>query len=256
MAAQFDAVKEATDAFTLLFKRRNWLLGAPTVAGLFIVLVIVAAVLLLSVGPEFFRQIIGGSQTPDISPGRIIMFVVSITLGVVLATAVSIFTYAWTLVAAEPVWVGQEPAWDRGFNRAAKKLLSLAVYVILVGLISIVSIITIVGPIVIAFFTMYAPARILFADRSATDAIGDSFKMASENITPTAILVLAFIVVYIIGFVVVMALGWIPLVGIVVQLGFQWLFSAYIALAIVRFYDILNTSSGAPPFSIIPETNV
>ena len=31
-APQFDAVKEATDAFTLLFKRRNWLLGAPTVA--------------------------------------------------------------------------------------------------------------------------------------------------------------------------------------------------------------------------------
>ncbi len=69
MAAQFDAVKEATDAFSLLFKGRNWLLGAPTVAGLFIVMVIVGVVLVLAIGPDIFRQILGGSQTPEISPG-------------------------------------------------------------------------------------------------------------------------------------------------------------------------------------------
>jgi len=172
-----------------------------------------------------------------------------------LAVAVSMFTYAWTLVAAEPCWLGQDPAWDRGFNRAAGKLVTLAAYVILVFLMTIVSIITIVGPIVIAFLTMYGPAYILFGNRSATAAIGDSFRLASENITPTLILVLAFIVVYMMGFIVNLVLGWLPIIGLFVGLAFQWLFSAYIALAIVRFYDILNAASGAPPFSIVPETS-
>src|SRR5215470_17245302 len=101
-APQFDAVKEATDAFTLLFKRRNWLLGAPTVAGLFLILILVVVVIVVANGPQIWRSIISnGSQTPDISPGQIVALALSISIGVLLAIAVSMFTYAWTLVAAE-----------------------------------------------------------------------------------------------------------------------------------------------------------
>jgi hypothetical protein len=256
MAAQFDAVKEATDAFTLLFKRRNWLLGAPTVAGLFLIIVVIVAVVFLTLGPEIIRQITGSGQTPAISSARIVVAAVGLSIGVMLALAVSIFTYAWTLVAAEPVWLGHDPAWDRGFNRAASKLVTLLAYTILVALMAIVSFITIVGPIIIAFFTLYGPAYILFEDKSATAAIGASFRLASENITPTVVLVLAFIVVYVIGFVAQLTLGWIPLFGLLVNLAFQWFFSAFIALAIVRFYEILNATSGEPPFPIVPEINV
>jgi hypothetical protein len=256
-APQFDAVKEATDAFALLFKRRNWLLGAPQVAGLFLILILVFVVIAVSAGPQIWRGIISnGAQTPDISPGQIVALALSISIGVLLAIAVSMFTYAWTLVAAEPCWLGQDPAWDRGFNRAAAKVVTLAAYVILVFLMTVVSIITIVGPIIIGFLTMYGPAYILFGNRTATAAIGDSFRLASENIAPSLILVLAFIVVYMMGFMVNLVLGWLPLIGLFVGMAFQWLFSAYIALAIVRFYDILNASSGAPPFPIVPETNV
>jgi hypothetical protein len=254
MAVQFDAVKEVTDAFTLMFKRRNWLLGAPTVASLFLIVVVIAAVVLLTLGPEFLRELTGSSQQPSISTARIIA--VATTVGIFLAVAASAFSYAWTLVAADPVWLGQDPAWDRGFNRAAAKLVTLLAYYVLVGLIALVSFITIVGPIIIAFFTMYGPAYILFADKSATEAISASFRLASENIVPTLILVAAFIVVYFMGLIVQLVLGWIPFFGIIVNFGFQWLFSAYIALAVVRFYEILNAASGQPPFPIVPETTV
>jgi hypothetical protein len=256
MAVQFDAVKEVTDAFTLMFKRRNWLLGAPTVASLFLIVVVIGAVVLLTLGPEFLRELTGSTQQPSISTARIIAFAVATTVGIFLAVAVSAFSYAWTLVAADPVWLGQDPAWDRGFNRAAAKLVTLLAYYVLVGLMALVSFITIVGPIIIAFFTMYGPAYILFADKSATQAISASFRLANENIVPTLILVAAFIVVYFMGLIVQLVLGWIPFFGIIVNFGFQWLFSAYIALAVVRFYEILNAASGQPPFPIVPETTV
>jgi hypothetical protein len=256
MAVQFDAVKEVTDAFTLLFKRRNWLLGAPTIASVFLIIVVIGAVMLLTLGPEIIREMTGSGQQPSIAPARIIAFAIATTVGILLAIAVTAFSYAWTLVAAEPVWLGQDPAWDRGFNQAAAKLVTLLAYAVLVGLMALVSIITLVGPIVIAFLTMYGPAYILFANKSATEAISASFRLASENIAPSLILVLAFIVVYFMGFIVQLVLGWIPFFGLIVTLAFQWLFSAFIALAVVRFYEILNAASGQPPFPIVPETTV
>jgi hypothetical protein len=255
-APQFDAVKEVTDAFTLLFKRRNWLLGGPTVAGTFIITAVLLIAMFIAVGPEILREIAGGKETPDVSPARIAAFAIAFTVGILLLIAVQMFTYAWTLVAAEPTWLGQDPAWDRGFNRAGTKLLTLFAYIILVALMSVVSLITIVGPIVIGVLQVYGPPFILFGNRSATQAIGDSFRLASENIAPTLIMVLAFIVVYVGSIIPTFILGLIPFFGIIVQLAFQWLLSAYVALTIVRFYDILSASSAAPPFPLVPETNV
>lgn len=261
VVVQFDAVKECTDAFTLLFKRRNWLLGAPYVASLFLLVIVVGGAMLVAFGPEIFRGITSpGGDEPSVSPMRVVLFAVALTIGIILGIAVNVFTYAWTLVAAEPVWRGQDPAWDRGFNRAAEKLLTLLAYTVLIALLAIVSVITIVGPIVVAFFALYGPAYIVFGDKSATAAIGASFKLASENIAPTLILVLSYIVIYFTGLFTVFVFNIvgivIPFIGLIPNLAFQWLWSAYIAVSIVRFYEILNATSGEPPFPIVPKTSV
>ena len=260
MAAQFDAVKEVTDAFTLLFKRRNWLLGAPTTAGIFLMTVVLALAMFITIGPEMIREATSSSQQPNISTAQIVAFAVALTVGIILSIAVSVFTQAWTFVAAEPVWLGQDPAWDRGFNRAAAKLVTLLAYTILLALMVFVSIITIVGPFIILFLCMYGVPYILFENKSATAAIGASFRLASENLAPSLILVLAFIVIYIVGLFATFMFGiigvFLPFVGLIANLAFLWLYYAYIAVAVVRFYDILNAGSGQPPFPIVPETTV
>lgn len=253
MAVQFDAVKEATDAFTKLFKGRGWLLGAPTFAGAFLIGVVFLILMFAILGPAFFSSLSGGSQTPDIPTSTIVWFAIAFGLALMLGLAVSVFTYAWTLVAADQVWVGGEPAFDRGFNRAAAKLPQLLAFYILIFLLSIVSIITIVGPFVIAFFAMYGPAAIVFDDKSATQAIAASFRMASENIGESLILVLAFIVLVVASVVVQLMTFWLPFVGIVINLATNWLLYAYIPLAVVRFYDILKASG--PPIPIVPRTS-
>jgi hypothetical protein len=195
VAVQFDAVKEMTDSVSKVFQRRNWLLGAPVLAGIFIMYVVIIVVGLIVIGPQWFKTIAsGGSQTPDVTPAFAVGFAIGMTVLVLFVLAVNMFTYAWTLGAAVGVWQGHDPAFDRGFNLAAVKLVRLVAYQILVGLIAIVSIITIVGPIVIGVLSIYGPAYIVLGNRSATAAIGDSFRLASENIAPTIVLVLGFVV--------------------------------------------------------------
>ena len=255
MAVQFDAVKEMTDSLTKVFERRNWLLGAPVLAGIFIMYVVIIVVGLIVIGPQWFKIIAsGGSQTPDVTPAFAVGFAIGMTVFVLFVLAVNMFTYAWTLGAAVGVWQGHDPAFDRGFNLAAVKLVRLVAYQILVGLLAIVSIITIVGPIIIGVLSIYGPAYIVLGNRSATAAIGDSFRLASENIGPTVVLVLGFVVAVVAAIIPVTILGLIPGVGLVVQLAFQWLFAAWVAVAVVRFYELLTITTGEPPFALVPET--
>ncbi|MBV8170641.1 MAG: hypothetical protein JO219_01785, partial [Candidatus Eremiobacteraeota bacterium] len=45
--------------------------------------------------------------------------------------------------------------------------------------------------------------------------------------------------------------------GIPLQFAFQWLASGWVALAIVRFYDLLLTGRGSePPYPLVPQTRV
>src|ERR1700680_1243370 len=185
MLADFDASQELSAAFTKLFQGRNWLLGAPTFAGTILTGVLIMGVAFAFMGPECIRSILGAPARPDISPARIAWFAVTFGLAILIAIAVNLFTYSWALVAAEPVWQGNDPAFDRGFNQAAARRRQAAPYGSLVGLWHIVSVITLVGPIVVGFLAIYGIPYILFEKRSATGAIAASFRLASENVGET-----------------------------------------------------------------------
>ena len=256
MAAQFDAVAEATGAFTKLFQKRNWLVALPVLAGQILAGFLAFMVVFAALGPAIFKQIVTGSETPEISPWQIGFFAVGITLVVLFALAVNAFVYGWTLVAAEPIWAGGDPAFDRGFNRAAASLLQLIAFQILILLITIASLLIIVGPIIVGVLAIYGPPYIVLGGRSATHAIGDSFRLASENLSETVILVLAFTVVAIGAIVPMLILSFIPIVGLIAQIAIQGVFTGYTALAVVRFYGLLSARAEAPPIAIVPTTSV
>jgi len=258
--AQFDAVNEVSESFKKLFKGYTWLLGGPTTAGAFLMTTVIFVAVGASMIPTFWKVITSQGQLPELSPTQVAFMAIGVTIAVIFAIVVSAFTYGWTLVAAEPVWLGREPAFDRGFYRAASKLLTLVAFLLLVAFMSVITLITIVGPIVIGVMTIYGPCFILFKDRSAIEAIGDTFRLASENIGPTIILVLAFVAIYIAGFMTIFIVSLVPLMGLIgipLQFAFQWLLSAFVALAVVRFYDLLLTGKGsAPPYPLVPENRV
>ena len=89
MAVQFDAVKEMTDSVSIVFQRRNWLLGAPVLAGLFVMYVVIIVVGLIVMGPQWLKTIAsGGSQTPDITPAFAVGFAIGMTVFVLFVLEV------------------------------------------------------------------------------------------------------------------------------------------------------------------------
>lgn len=256
MAAPFDAVAEIQDAFKRLFHKQNWLIAAPILAGQMLAGILAFVIVMATIGPTMLKQIVSPTQTPDISPLQIVFFVVGFTLVLLIAIAINAFVYGWTLAAAEPIWTGGGPAFDRGFNRAAATLVHLIVFQLLIALLALVSLIIIVGPIIVGVLAIYGPTYIVLGGRSATQAIGDSFKLASENLTETAILVLALVAVSVCAIIPILILGFLPVVGFVAQIAIQGLLSGFVALAVVRFYDLLTARAGAPPIPIVPETSV
>jgi len=247
VAAPFEPVAEATNAFKKLFQKRNWLLGLPVVVGQIVGAMLGAGAFLLVIGPTILPAATSASsKPPDITPTQIATIILVFVLAIVVASIVNAFAYAWTLAAADPVWADGDPAFDRGFNRAVSKLLQLAAFQLLILVMVLISLITIVGPIIIAVLLIYGPAFIVLGNRSATQAIADSFRLVSRNAAETMVLVLAFIVVSIAAFIPQFVLGFIPWVGILVQLAIQGILNGYIALAVVRFYGLLTIASDTP----------
>lgn len=254
MVDRVDAVFEAQESFKLLFRRRNWILCVPVLAGAMVTLAIVISVLLATLGPAFFRQIeavvtTGTMAAPFFDVGK---FLVVWSVAMIVMLTVSSFSYGWTLAAAEPIWEGQDPALERGLRSAAGKIGQLWIFTLLVLLLAALALITIVGPIIVLVLAIYGPAYILLGKQSATAAIGSSFRLSCANLGDTILLALAMFVVGLVFGVTSMLLSFVPIVGSVAGLAAQCLGGAYSAIATVRFYDLLTKQT--LPYPLIPKT--
>ena len=250
MAAHFDAVTEATDAFKKFFQKRNWLVATPILAGQllagFPVIILVFAWYFV-----IFAEAIANPEHPKIIP-YIVTFGIAFALVILFALVVVTFAYAWALAAAEPVWTGGDPALERGFHRAAATFAQLIAFEVLIALLSIASLVIVIGPIIVGVLAIYGPPYIVLGGRSATQAIGDSFRLASENLGETLILVLAFIVIVFLALIALPLVIFVPLGPIVIGL----ITRSYVVLAVVRFYGLLSPRAGAPPIPVVPTTSV
>ena len=251
VTARFDAVAEATDTFKKLFQKRNWLVILPYAAGQFLIGSL-AGVFALALYIAAFSQVVTRAAPPSNMTPFVVMFGVGLAIFILFAVVVFEFVYAWTLAAAEPIWTGGDPALDRGLRRAAATFLQLIFFQILITLLAIASLLIVVGPIIVAVLAIYAPPYIVLGGRSATQAIGDSFRLASENLGATLTLVLALIVVWLFAIAAILLTIFIPFGPVAVGCTFR----SYVALAIERFYLLLAPHAGAAPIPIVPETSV
>ncbi|MBV8082782.1 MAG: hypothetical protein JOY86_07400 [Candidatus Eremiobacteraeota bacterium] len=248
MIAQFDSTKEATDAFRKIFQGRNWLLGLPNFAGTTVIAAFAFAAFVttwFSIVANLFAAFakVGPAAVPTISPAQVYFIVFAAIFFVLLTLVVGAYTYGWSLAAAVSTWSGEAPALGPGAKTALLKLWPLIAFTLIVTLLSIISLVTIVGPIVIAVLAMYGPCYIVFKNRSAVEALSDSCRLAAQNLTPTAIVALFLGGAYIVGLALTMMLG--TFLGPLATTAFTWLFGAYSALAIVRFFNLL-TPRAAP----------
>ncbi|HXW51626.1 MAG TPA: hypothetical protein VEJ41_06505 [Candidatus Acidoferrales bacterium] len=242
---QIDGMGELQSAFSLLFK--NWILAIPPAivalaAGIYFAVIVAGMVGgILAAGamgttPNFGALFGGG--------GLLIL------LGVLVILLLSVLALAIVIGAAERVWHGQPADLAGGISKALSKLPSLILLFIIFGIIGIIPFIGWLVDLVLAFFWFYAMPGIVLGNLGTTQAMSASWKLASANAGPTITALLGIIVVNIIGGIINVVCVHIPILGLIVSFVVGGLTSAYAALVIVRFYDLVaGSSASAPPSS-------
>lgn len=246
MKTSFEPMSEIQAAFTKVFQKRNWLLGWPMLIAYAVMFPVVFILLGHALGPDFMRQMASGNPAASSNIGNLDIGKVFSAFALICLVGLFVFPLftGWVLAAAAPVWAEMDPSYGSAFNRAFAKWLPLILFQIVLSVVALVSVITIIGPIIVAVLGSYGPAYIIFGDESPFGGLSASFRLAWRNFGDTLLLILAIVVVSIVFAIPGWILGAIPSIGWVIGLAFriaaQLLGSAFVALAIVRFYERLR----------------
>lgn len=248
---QIDAMAELQNAFTVLFK--NWQLAIPTAIVYLIAAVLAFFVFAGAFAPLIAMSMSGANVNADphavlallmgAAPAFLICFIV-FTLSYLLAQAVIIG-------GAEHVWHGEPPDLAGGFSKALSKLPHLIVLFLIAAVISVVCGVLILAlglgvvlGILLLFFFMYALPAVVVGNESAFQALGTSARLVRANLGPSIIAFLAIFVVNIIASIILRIFdAMLPILAVIVNLVVGGLMSAFAALVVVRFYDLVRGST-------------
>ena len=240
---QIDGVAELTSSAQLLTK--NWLLAVPNLIAsvvFFGVLILIGGGGLLAAGGlAALGSHAGGAGLPGLVGALIGAFAIACIVG----GLVSLITYAATVAAADGAWKGQALDIGGAFGRALGQFLNLLIAGIIVGVIAVIVAITFVGPILVGYFFMYAIPAIILGGHSGTSALGESWRLTTKNAGPSIIAFLGIIVAYVVGTIVNMILGHVPILGWIISIAITALLSAFACVVIARFYELLRGQSPA-----------
>ena len=242
---QIDAMGELQSAFNVLIK--NYILAVPPAIVALAGAIYFATVMAGIVGGIMAAGAMGG--TPNFGAlfggGGLLLL-----LGVIVIILLSVLALAIVIGAAERVWHGQPADLAGGISKALSKLPSLFLLFIIFGIIGIIPFLGVLIDLVLAFFWFYAMPGIVLGDMGTTQAMSASWKLASANAGPTLMALLGIIVVNVVGGIINVLCVHVPILGLIVSFIVGGLTSAYAALVIVRFYDLLR--GAATP--VVPST--
>jgi hypothetical protein len=251
IANQIDALAELQLAFRVLTK--NLSLTAIPIAAM-----------LLSGGLVVLAAIVAGasgyiaSGMSDLSSMMGILTAGAIWFGIALLIALilGLIAEAAVIGGSELVWEGRTPDLSSGLGRAFGKIGDLFLFGLVAGILFVAVSWTVVGPLVLSYFFMYAAPAIVIGNQNAFGAIGTSWRLSTQNFGPSASAFLGLIVVGICAGIVNVILGFIPVLGHIVALLVFGFVLAYAALVAVRFYDLLMGKATPAVASAIPAAPV
>jgi len=251
IARSFDPMAELQSAFNILTK--NWMLAAIPAVGLLICFALFAMVFMASGG---FAILSGGLN--DLS--TLFSVLAGALVGVCIAALVSIVVMsianAAVVVAAKDVWDGRTPDYGSAVSRALSRVVDLFLAGLVIAIIAVAISWTFIGPLALLFLMIYVGPAIIVGGENAFAAMGTSWRMSTQNAGPTFGAFLGILVIAIAGGIVNAILQHIPIIGVIIALLINGLISAFAALVVVRFFELLKGGvAGSPlvaPSSVPP----
>ena len=239
IAQTFDPYAELQSAFNVL-KQNFSLASIPIVAwiinacvfGAALALAGVPAAVLFGSGMWTFPALM------SVLMGALLWFsIAAIVMGVVWLVA-----HGAVIAASQSLWEGRQADLSAGVSRALARLVDLLVAGLILAVIAVAISWTVIGPLALFFLMMYVAPAIVVGGEGAIDAIGTSWRLSTQNANQTFA---AFIGIVLAGFVVAVihaVLTHVWIIGWIVEALVSGAFGAYVALVVVRFYDLLRNA--------------
>jgi hypothetical protein len=260
-----DPMAELQNAFSILFK--NWVLAVPPaivslLGGLFFILVI-GAMIASALGASYMAGYAPPGQGPAATKGLIGLLAaggLTAIVGIIVLALLSLLAQAVVMGGAERVWHGEPADLAHGVGKGLSKLppliLLFIVAIIVFFICAVIILIGWIAGIVLAFLFMYTVPAIVVGNEGVMQALGTSYRLVTKNFGPSALAFLGIVVVGIIGAVInriflgIHVLG--PVLGLLVSFVVGGLTSAYAALVLVRFYDLLRGAAVSTAPAVTP----
>lgn len=243
IARQFDPIAELQSAFSVLFK--NYVLAVIPLVALLICFALFAIVAIV-VGGSALLASLGSLQSNPMALWTVLAASLPF-FGVagLVAFVIALIADGATVAAAESAWSTGVADISGGFSRAMSKLGDLVVAAIVLLIICAVIAITFVGPLILLFLMLYVLPAIVVGGESAFQAMGTSWNLATKNFGATFAAFIGIVLVGIVAAIVNTIISHIPILGVILSLALNGLLSAFGALVVVRFYDLLRGSATA-----------
>jgi hypothetical protein len=245
IAKQIDAMTELQHAFRVLTK--NLSLSAIPIVAMLLTGVLMFGAFAITGASGYIASGLNdmGSMMSVLTAGAI-WFIIALIIAVVL----NLIAQAAVIGGSESVWEGRSPDLAAGLGRAFAKIGDLFLFGLVAGICAALVSWTVVGPIIIGFFFMFAPAAIVIGNQNAFGAIGTSWRLTTQNFAPSASAFLGIVVVGICAAIINFILALIPILGQIVALLVVGFVVAFAALVAVRFYDLLLGSATPLPAAV------
>lgn len=244
IARQFDPVAELQSAFSVLMK--NFGIAAIPLVAIVVCIALFGTVLVIAGGSALMA---GGLADLNNNPMALVPIITAslawFGLALLVAFIIGIVANGAAVSASESAWQSGTADVGGGFSRALAKAGDLVVCAIVLGVIFIAISWTVIGPLAEFFLMLYVLPAVVVGGESAFQAMGTSWNMATKNAGPTFGAFIGIILTWIVVFVINAVIGHIPVLGWIVSLLLNALLSAYVALVVVRFYDLLRGSATA-----------
>jgi hypothetical protein len=248
IARPFDPVAELQSAFTVLFK--NYALAVIPLVALIICFALFAIVAIVVGGSALLASFGTLQNNPTALWTILAASLPFFGIAGLVAFVIALIADGATVAAAESAWSTGVADISGGFSRAMSKLGDLVVAAIVLLIICAVLAITFVGPLILLFLMLYVLPAIVVGGESAFQAMGTSWNLATKNFGATFAAFIGIVLVAVVAMVVNAVLHYIPVLGWLASLALNGLLSAFGALVVVRFYDLLRgsaTATAAPP---------
>jgi hypothetical protein len=242
IAQQIDAMAELQSAFRLLMK--NYVLAViPLIALVVMAVLFIGVALIAGVGAAFATG--GFNNNMDLSAlsaalaGAALWAVVA---GIV-AFIISTLSQAAVADGSENVLQGRSPDLGAAIGRAFSKIGDLIIIAIILGILLALLGITVIGAIAVFYFMMFVIPAIMVGNDGALAAIKTSWQLTTKNFGAAILAFLGLIVAGICTGIINVILGIIPVLGHLAAIVVGALFSAFVGIVLVRYYDLLSGRS-------------